>query len=216
MAEIVIDKEKLGHGLKRGIGKTDTIFADGPFDYRLRYTACGLVSSAIYQYCLSQDIPSTLMISAPNLAIEPNMQHVVPVLGEKQANGRVVDASFSQFLGYVGLSWGYERATGHQAFPQEEIIDFNFSEHQIMADWLAQIAADFVPTKVRPPAYYDDDMEYWLGKGPLSGADKSVIAKVYSDIWNPKNMQVWQPPDRVINHGRIAASCISDGAIDYA
>lgn len=213
MAEVIVDREKLADGLKRGIGYTDTIFADGPYEYRLRYTACGLVSSAIHQYCLVQDIPSRLMISSPNLAIDPDMQHVIPVVGETVEQGRVIDASFSQFLGYVGLNWGYEEDTGHKAFPSEEIIDFNFMEHEVIASWLADLAAAFTPVRIREPAVYEDYILYRFGEGPLSSADKEAINQVYSAIWNPANMQVWHPSQRIVNDGQVVASQMAHGSI---
>lgn len=216
MADVRVDTEKLAYGLKLGIGDTDTIFADGPFQNRLRYTACGLVSSAIHQYCQVDELPSRLLISSPNLPFDPDMQHVVPVIGESPADGIVVDASYSQFLGYVGLNLAYQERAREVTFPDEEIITFKFSERQITMDWLTDTTVKFKPRRTRPPAVYEDDVDYKIGAGPLSGADKSEIIQIYSAIWDPANMRVWEPPQHVIAHGKTAAARIPPGAITYS
>ena len=209
MANVLVDTEKLAYGLKRGIAETDTIYSAGPEEYMLRYTACGLVSSAIYQYCKREGIPSGFRISSPNLPFDSSMHHVVPIVGESGGDATVVDASYSQFLGYVGLHWGYETTSGAKAFPEEEIIDFRISETENMVDWLTSVAVQFQERNRRPCTEYGYDQ----GRGPLVIAERRVIKGVFNQIWNPANLKAWEPPERVLRDGQIVASRIDPGAI---
>src|SRR5665213_1227896 len=107
MSEVLVDTEKLVYGLELGIGQSTTMFSALSPELMLRYSPCGLVSSAIVEYLKTQDIPVRQVISSPHLPFAPEVRHVIPLVGESE-NPRVVDASYSQFLGYVGISGAYE------------------------------------------------------------------------------------------------------------
>ncbi|OGL39644.1 hypothetical protein A3J32_02045 [Candidatus Saccharibacteria bacterium RIFCSPLOWO2_02_FULL_46_7] len=209
MSEVVVDTEKLAYGLERGIGHSDTIFSAAPIEFRLRCSPCGLVSSAINAYARRRDIPIQLMINSPNLAFDPEMQHVLPFLGEPSQELLVIDASFSLFLGYVGLGWGYETATGTKAFPPEKIIEFKLSERDIVIDWLTTVAVEFQKRNCRPKT----DDGYDLGSGPLAIATPGVIKSVYSQIYGSQNYVPWTPPDYVLKHGETVSKYIPRSSI---
>jgi len=194
MSNIEVDTEKLAYGLKRGIGHTKTIFSYGAYNSRLRWTACGLVSAAINVYCQQQDIPSQVMIAEPRLRFDPRMRHVYPALGEQGQDPTIVDASYSQFLGYVGIN--ADRST----FPKEEILVFKLSESDLTLNWLADYA-------VKHRGQSEPQF-------PLAKAEPDVIKGHFTKIWSADNSQPWRPiPYEVAVDGQTVAPHIPPGAI---
>lgn len=211
MTEVSVDTEKLAYGLKRGIGRTETIFAEGPFDYRLRLTACGLAATAIHRYCQEEEIYSRLLISSPRLDFDVEMQHVVPVVGDAPDEGLVIDAAYSQFLNYVGMGLPYDEANGSKEYPKEEIITFKFSERELITHWLTDYAVEFQRRNQHPRDEHGVDM----GNARLVDADEETIRQAYDSIWDPDNMQPWNPPEHVVQHASHASAYIPPGAISY-
>jgi hypothetical protein len=208
MANVLVDEEKLVYGLETGIGCTNTIFSSAELGERLRLSPCGLVSSAIHEYARQEGLPSSLYISSPNISIDPEMQHVIPAIGESEADQTVVDGSYSQFLKYVGLSLNYEKALGGAVYPKEKILVFDFSETDIVLDWLTEVSVMFQRRSlVLPDRWFD------LGVGPLSGSSAQEVRQTFVDIWARGNMEPWVPPDYVQEHGRLACKHIPKGAL---
>lgn len=212
MSEVKVDTEKLADGLIAGIEETKTIFAYTPPEHRLRLAPCGLVSSAIHQYLLDRGISSELVISSPNFPFDKEKQHVFPLIGEPSADRTIVDASYSQFLGYVGLTTGYEVRRNTNVFPSEAIIDFKVSERGMVVDWLTNVAADFR----RQRTHYDKNWYQDIGSKPLSKYVPAVINNYYSQIWAAENLQPWSPPDYAIEDGSVVAKHIPEDSITIA
>ncbi len=213
MPEIVVDNEKLAWGLERGIGKTRTIFSVLPASQRLRMTPCGLVSSAIHAYAVRENIPSCLVLSRPNLHIDPLMEHVVPLLGEFENNPTVVDASPSQFLMYAGISLAYEKETGDVVFPPEKVLSFTLAERQIIVSWLVNAATSFQKVNKRPVG---GRFGVQLGEGPLATNSEAIMRATYGRIWDPVNFTAWTSPARVQEDGRVASLSIPKNTISVS
>jgi hypothetical protein len=209
MSEVLVDDEKLAYGLRRGIGHTRTIFSALPSRYRLRGSPCGLVSSAIYQYLQQSDLPSKLVISSPGLSFDPDMQHVFPLVGEENEDATVVDASYSQFLGYVGLHFNYEQFGKTKAFPKEEVIHFKLSEISMVTQWLTSVATQFQRKNFHPQNVWGMD----AGAGPLETASAAYIFDSYSKIWSTMHLEEWKPPHYVLEDGKIVAGYLPKGSI---
>jgi hypothetical protein len=209
MTEVIVDTEKLAYGLEQGIGHSNTIWRSAPEADRLRLAPCGLVSSAIHNYLVEQDIASRQIIVRPNLSFDPEMEHVLPLIGEKDQDPLVVDASYSQFLGYVGLCLGYERAVGTKFFPDEKILSFNLSEKDMAINWLTKTAYEFRRINTHPRGEFSLD----VGRGPLARASEKRIRQGYAQIYNPANFSPHTPPDRVIEDGNTVAKYIPQDTI---
>ncbi len=207
MPDLKIDHDKLAYGLEQGMGNTLTIFADLEPERRLRTTACGLASTAIHLYAQQSGIPSRLVISTPRLSFDPEMQHVIPLLGDDQPVA--IETTPSQFLMYVGLSIAYEDTTGDSVFPPEKILSFPLHEREVVVSWLTKAALDFQRINKRPRSKWHTQ----LGKGPLATSSASVIQDAYEQIWNPENFTPWVPPDYVVEDGRIVSRSIPEDAI---
>ena len=209
MSELFVKSEILADGLKRGISKTSTIFSSLADRDKLRGSPCGLVSSAIHQYLVSSGLRSRLLISTPELTCDPTMQHVFPVVSCPSGKEIVIDASYSQFLGFVGLSYSYEECTNSKEFPKEEIIDFPLAASGIVAEWLTSVAVRFQRKNSHPINKWGID----AGGGPLEPAHHTVIYDSYSRIWSSANVTEWSPPDYVIADGFQVAQHIPKESI---
>lgn len=208
MAEVVVDDEKLTRGLEEGIAHTRTMFADAPIDQRLRVSACGLVSSAVHEYAQSQGLPSRLFISSPRLPFNREMQHVVAAVGDEM-DPTIIDASYSQFLGYVGLTAGYEKALGRKAFPDEKILAFPFSAREMVFDWLTEVSVMFQRRSLVLVGKYGLSQ----GVGPLSKSSPEKIRNALAAIWSPSSLELWTPPEHVKEDGELVSRYIPKGAI---
>ena len=149
------------------------------------------------------------MISTPRLQCDPEMQHVIVVIGESTKNMTAIDASFSQFLGYVGMDYNYENLSNTDVFPKEEIIKFALSESALVAEWLTSVAISFRRKNVHPVNKWGMD----VGQGPLEAAPRAVLLGTYTSIWNPSNLSDWSPPQYVIDDGIAVAQYIPEGCV---
>ncbi len=208
MSEVKVDTEKLTYGLEKGIGYTNTYFSHLPEEKRLRYAVCGLVSSAIEEFLTEQEIPVRQVISTPELPFDHSMQHVMPLVGG-ESHEVVVDASYSQFLGYIGLTNRFEELINEELFPEEKVIHFNLFERDLMISWLTKVVADF---QSRNHQIGDED-KWYFRPPPLAEAPASTIAQNLAMIWDPANFTDWKSTPRVKQHGKDVARHIPAGAI---
>lgn len=210
MSNVVIDTEKLAHGLEVGIGHTRTVFERIAEPRRLRSGCCGLVSAAIYEYAKHEDIPAQLLVSKPALPFDEELQHVFVAVGEAGESQRIVDASYSQFLGHVGLNLGYIEAFGEDIYPPQKILDFEISESDVVFDWLTDISVIF---REDYPQIVDGRYGTILGEGPLSQEPASAIRAAFEAIWNPSQWEAWPSSPHVIEQARIVSEHIPSGVI---
>lgn len=207
MTEVIIDHDRLAYGLERAISRSGTVAAGFDREYCLRYAPCGLVSSAIYEYLVAQDIPAGQRISSPNLEFDTKMQHVVPVVEAPDA--LVIDASYSLFLGYVGMSAKYEQLTSEKIYPPEKIASFRFSEKDLFINWLTTVAAEFQAKNSHPLNSFGIEQ----GQGPLADAPVEKFRSIFNRIWDPAGLEPHVSTPRVKAHGLAASRFIPDDAI---
>ena len=207
---LVIDTEKLEHGLEEGVLRGDVSFR-GWMERKevLRMVSCGLVTSAIGAYLRQNDIPHQLLLSDPQLSIDPGMRHTFPLVG-KQGEGEVVDASYSQFFQYVGMSVMHEKRMGIPLFPQKKVLHFPLRQREEAVDWVALWAVGFRDIKQHTEIDWDDPVI-----GPLENASRTAIFATISEIWNPEYFEPFSPSERVVQDGEIVARHIPKDAIIY-
>ena len=198
---LVVDTQKLEHGLEEGVLHGDISFR-GKMEREevLRMVPCGLVTSAIGAYLRQNNIPHQLLLSDPHLPIDPDMRHTFPLVGE-QGEGEVVDASFSQFFQYVGMSVLHEQHMGIPLFPKRKVLHFPLSHREEAVGWVAQWAAGFRDINQCP--------------GVRPGDIGRAIFATLSEIWNPQNLEPFSPSERVVKDGEIVALHIPKDAIIY-
>lgn len=213
MVEVIVDKEKLAHGLERGIGAANDIYESIPRKYRLRTTVCGIASTAIRDYTRREGIPSRLVASRPQLEFDPRMGHAMPLIGaEGDPDPTVIDASYSQFLSYAGLHWGYEVITGTKEFPPEKIMVFKLAQRALVINHLTERALEFQRKNMRPKDL-GLGVSIELGKGPLDSADEATIRAAYSRIWSPIYFYPWRPSRTTADQARKISEHIPSGTI---
>jgi hypothetical protein len=166
---------------------------------------------ALAEHLNDRGVSTSLQLSTPALEFDEGLKHVVPVI-EADDDPLVIDASYSQFLDFVGLDHYYETFTGQQHFPETEVISFRFSERDIITGWLADVAASFQSVNTMPE--FEDGMR--LGRGPLVSADRQTLQQTYDRIWNPANFSAWKPGASTLNAGRSVAGYIDPRAIEIS
>lgn len=212
MINLSVDHEKLVFGLERGIGRVEDYVVHYwaiPKKYRLRTRTCGLASLAIQENLRQQEFSSAVKIRNLPVPIDGETQHVVSVLAEKDNDPTIIDATYSQLLGMVGLSWNYEVHTGKSAFPEEKIVVFNVSERDVVARSLAKLSAQFQAVNSHPIDHRGVD----IGAGPLANATVSELEQAYATAWDPNKFRTWQPDEATVQAGRQISSYIPTGAI---
>jgi len=205
---LVVDTDKLEWGLEKGIGETRTFFSHLPPEKRLRDTSRGLVSAAITSYALREGIPSRLLITAPKLSIEPDMQHVVALIESDEDNPTILDGSISQFLGYAGITAAYEQYIAESLFPPEKILVFGLQDTRVAVDWLTKAVKSF---RDNHPTI--DLQGALIPREPLVDASIEDVVAVYESIYKPSNFHTWMPPHQVATAGYQASLSIPSGAI---
>ena len=209
MTKVFIDTEKLASGLEQGIADSNDFFSYYPAEHRLRGPVCGVVSTAIQLYLHSSGIDSELIISKPKLPFDSSLEHVYLLIGMVGTDRVVVDASYSQFLSFVGLREGYEIISKESVYPAEKILDFNESQRGLVVNWLGMVANRFRTINSHPITGFDID----LGAGPMNYATTAELKTVFNSIWDPKNAELWVPDKFVLQDAaqiaqRIPKNCV--------
>lgn len=208
----MIDYEKLAFGLERGIGRVEDDYVDYwaiPKRYRLRTRTCELASIAIQENLRQQGVHSEVKIGNLPVPIDKETKHVVTVLGEKDSDLTAIDATCSQLLGMVGLSWSYEHFSRKKVFPEKKIVVFRVSERAIVAKWLANVSAQFQTINTHPLNEEGED----IGAGPLANATVAELEEAYAAVWDPRTLRTWQAGEATVQTGRHISSYIPTGAI---
>ena len=137
---------------------------------------CGLVSAAIAERIEGAQI----MVSKPGIPAAPTMEHAVTVF-EREGERFVIDASYTQFLAFAGLSEGYVHFGGVDTFPKDKIAVFKLGEHSEVVDQLVAHARVALDTYVAPDEkWYNSNMEF-------KAMDDAQIRAQYTEIWSPAN-----------------------------
>jgi len=208
MTEVIVDTDALAHGLEQGLGALDGFMAAFPEAERLNYSRCGLTSAAIQHYAMQRQLPVHLLIASPSISAEPYLRHVLPVLGERT----IIDATYRQFLGYVGLIGWYEKRSGRKLFPDHKVLVFDMDETDMVVDWLTQIAVEFRDNN-QPLPLIKKDYGRPCGSGPLRDASVAEIHETFANIYDISAMQAWRSTDDVDQAGIKMSSYIPGGAI---
>lgn len=207
--KVSVDTEKLTRGLEEGVSRTRTGFGSLPRETILRVTPCGLVSSAISEFLKKQEIPHQLIVSEPNLPFDPDKTHVFVLAGNDPEYSKVIDASYSQFLGYVGLRPDHEEHIGVSFYPDKKVIDFKLAEPTPEIEQIVDWAEAFQKFNQQTEGRWGH-----ISDGPLESASRAAIFSAFTEIWgNPDNLSPWHPPQHVIDDGLTVSQSIPSGAI---
>ncbi len=195
--------ELLASSLEAALGEVHWVLGSLNPRMRLRMGVCGLVSAAIAETIDG----ATLKLSQPYSTVEPDMKHVV-VAAPYQGQEVIIDASYTQFLGYAGLTPGSIACGGADTFPEQKIALFKLGEHHEMVLKLARHARTAIAT-YRQPAD-----KYYIPTGvPFKDFSDEEIIHEYSKIWLPSNLHDHVVPEDEMEMPRAIAACIPAEAL---
>jgi hypothetical protein len=194
----LVETGRLAEGLEKGLGETHYLFKGFYPKLRLRMEgACGVASLAIAQHLREQGQQPELVISTPELSIDSNRRHVFLLVG-----GTVIDPSYSQFLGYAGLTPGYVMFGGKDDFPTPKIESFKLEESRNIVNRLTRISQHILD-------HLDKDVEKQLfGTPEFVGMDEAEMGAIFSEIWNPDNFDTYEPQEYMVEAGTKLAQFI--------
>lgn len=190
--------EALAKDIERGLGEVSFIARSQARGLRMRDSYCGLVSVAIVESLRQEGQSVELVLSSPNLSVDPDMTHIMPVvsLGNERT---IIDGTYSQFLSYAGLIPGYVKFGGQNKFPAEKIAVFPVGGHQPVVDLLADTARSFVDSR-------EEIAELsWKKSWPFDALSRDEIAAILTRIWDPENFTSFEPDEKALEVGRKMA-----------
>ncbi len=199
-------EQEVVRGLERGLGEAHWLFDATQPDLRLRMEgACGITTIAISERLNKEGASARMVLSSPNLAIDPGMHHVMTLV-DVEGNDYIVDANYSSFLAYAGLFPGYVTFGGANRFPERKIAVFRPDDRGMIVEELAGIAQDFLLSRE-----YIEKLQ--LHRPEFQTATPEQIVDTYDAIWNPDNFSEYQPTAVTLEAGRKLAAFITPGQV---
>ncbi len=177
--------ELLASSLEDALGEYHWVSKNTDPHMRLRDVGvCGLVSAAI-----AENIDgATLKLSRPKITRDPTMRHLVASVPH-EGEDVIIDASYTQFLVYAGLTPGYIVYGGADTFPEQKIATFKLGEHHETVLQLARHARIAIDTYERPADKY-----YNPNGGIFKQYSDEAIIHEYNKIWLPSNLEDFSVP----------------------
>lgn len=189
----------MAESLERGLGEMDPqlLAAFHPRD-RLAVGVCGIVSVAISHYLSEHDVHNRMVLSNPQLDIDPDLRHAAVVLEEGGAD-TIIDATYTQFYGYAGLSPALKAELPQ--FPRKKIVQFPLGEHQQLVQNMSEQASGLITHLggQRSPQHRAPE---------FTGMNRHQIASILDSIWSPENLTSFQPSFETMEAGKHLARFI--------
>ena len=197
----LVETASLATDLEKGLGETHWLFKSFNPALRLRMEGvCGVASLAITEHLRQQGHEVDIVMSHPNLPIDPHMRHVFAIVRDG-GDGTIIDSSYTQFLGYAGLTPGYVMFGGEDRYPGSKIESFGVGEEREVVDRLTLIARHVIDHRLNSKASHFEQPEF-------QDMSDEGIYDTLSEIWNPSNFEVYEPSDELLAGGKKLASFI--------
>jgi len=196
--------QSLTADLQEGLGEFDPDSLSGyvirSHEQSLRLSlegTCGLASIALNEHLLQAGHDSRIVLSKPNLAFDPDKQHVfIRVMGEQGTT--IIDPTYSHLLDYAGITPGYATSIGKSwLFPERKVAVFAEGGQVSVAAQLATTATFIMRTVTTNGEKRELD--------PYSGAE---MVHELSKIWLPENFHPYEPSEATIQGGLKLAKFI--------
>ncbi len=195
------DTEKVAEGLIEGLGAEVKLFTPFSRSVRLHLEGvCGVASIAIMRHLEQQGIPAKVVISEPNLEVDPGFRHSF-VVASIEGSDRVIDASYTSPLNLAGLTPGYVMFGGPNKLPTQKIAEFQLGQQEKTVTMLGLIAWSFMENYVPLP-----DHARYYARIELAGKTDEEIEAAFHEVWNPENIRDFDEDEFYFNVGtKIAA-----------
>ena len=197
----LIETAPLAQDLERGLGEVHPLLAGINSEARLGMAVCGIVSVALSETLTKKDVDHELVISKPQLEVDPHKEHVFVVVKEG-GDETVIDATYAQFYDYAGVSPGFLSMSGRSRFNfSEKIISFPLGAHDKVVERMSLQAKYFVN-------HYVPTDELPFQRIDFKDMDEDEIAGNYARIWEPERLEPFVPTDFTRQAGEKLASFI--------
>ena len=204
----LVETEVLARDLEQGLGEIYEGTRAFPPALRLRMGVCAVTSIAIAEHLLERGELAQVIVSRPNLDIDPDLEHVM-VLTLHEGEIGVIDPTYTQFLKYAGLDPNYVFHGGIDAFPDAKIASFTTEQEQPVVTQLSLISEYFM--KRYTPI---EDGFYVSGRSMgFEGMDDVMMEARLSEIWNPLNWRNYAPTSETLDAGKRLSRFILPGHV---
>jgi hypothetical protein len=211
MPNIQFDTERIAGGLRAGLADSHTILRfDNERDW-LRQPVCAIVSTALRLVAERQQLAAQTMFIDPQFDFNRAMRHVYLRVGAAEdPDPYIIDASYSQFMSYVGLTPWYDKERDRDSYPEEEVVAFRVSETEDFLEWFSGAAYRFSQTS--QPIEGEYGLVY--GHGPLSGSSHAELRHHFGKIWNLGTAVDWTASDETMEVAIAVSRYVDDRAIE--
>ncbi len=196
----LVETAQLAGDLEKGLGEVHWAMK-GIYPWlRLRTSVGAVTSLAVSQILREQGYNVELVVSQPELFIDPEMQHVIPVVHENGVD-TIIDSTYSQFLEYAGLYFGYVMFGGKNDYPEEKITSFEVGEAQKVVTRLSLLARYVMD-------HYEPVDEMPFPRIEFLGFTDEQIEATLAAIWNPDNFVEFTPSNDTLEASKKLAEFI--------
>ncbi len=206
MSELSINHQLLAGSLKDGM-QTEHMYSFIPKEALLRSAVCGTVSTAIHLSATALGIPSRLVVTRPLQDLDDALEHVFTLLGDNEP--LVVDASYSQFMEYVGPIRLFESATKQKVFPEAEVLAMPSSRASTAARMLTNACVVFREAQAQFPNWQATLTHLPVVPAPLCDAPADYLQARFEEVWDMEFPTGWSPSAHTLTAAKKLASHIS-------
>lgn len=182
MSELLINYTRMSEILGEALRDDDPVFYT-PASMRLRMEYCSVTTVAISNYFNSIGYNARPLISRPQLSGDRGMEHAFTRV-EGPTGPLIVDATYSQFMGYVGVGL---RPFEDEYYPKERVVEFAYGDVGQIVDPLIEC------TRLFRQAIEDKKAAPLLVSSILRLRSEEEVRVTLEKIWDPKYISDYIP-----------------------
>lgn len=195
--------DKLAEDLEKGLGEIHWLTKAFEPSLRLRMEGvCGITSIAIAEHFKRQGHEVDLVISDPKLDLDQGMRHVMPIV-RVDGHEATIDANYSSFLTYAGLTPGYVMFNQFDYFPESKIEIIRDGKNEALVRKMSEAALRFMPH-----FQYMEEMNLRIPQFMEPDVDESVVNATYAAIWDPAYFDTYRPSEETLAAGKRLAEYV--------
>ncbi|HSX18168.1 MAG TPA: hypothetical protein VLE51_02340 [Candidatus Saccharimonadales bacterium] len=211
----------LEDSLELAIGESDSIWSSVDKQYRLRVSICGFSSALVSNWLNEKAIENQMMQTTPKFTFDEGLVHVFTA-AQMRERLTIIDPTYSQFLGYVGLNLWLDETQRETLYPKEKILVFPANETEVAVKAIASLADRFrLEHRALIEAYratleratledegYNRPADWYA---PLAEASSVEIEEIFAGIWDPSNITTFTgSEDLMRDASRLSRTFLAD------
>lgn len=180
--------EELAENLETGLGEIDPLWSGHlPSELRLRRPVCGIVSVALALSFRRAGYTVQVAKTSPRWDMDRGATHVFPIIKDGDTPV-VVDATYSSFLSYAGLTAEGVMDGQEATFPEEKIIVFEAGD----TDTPSTKIVEAVPEALRS---WRNTRKEWLFPPTLAFLSQREMKEDMAQFWDVSHSERFIPSD---------------------